>query len=282
MPKLNPIMRYPGSKAKLAHRFGEFFPHKMSLPLWHKDGTSYIEPFVGSGAMTAYVLRNLPCNSRVWLNDKDMWLVCLWQTIIQDPGYLCKRIREFVPSAEAFYEFKTQDGEMIDPGEAGFRKLALHQTSFSGLGVMAGGPLGGRSQNNSQYTPACRWRPERLRQNIMAWNRQLSRFRNVNITCKSFAEVVQNASSQAFVYLDPPYYEKGLQLYKHSMQDDDHVRLSVLLKASSCTWVLSYDDHPRIRELYNWATIRQETITYTTATSRDSRRPKNHEIVIVP
>ena len=47
-------------------------------------------------------------------------------------------------------------GRIVD---IGFKKLAIHQISYSGLGTMSGGPLGGAGQK-SQYKIDCRWSPD--------------------------------------------------------------------------------------------------------------------------
>lgn len=279
------FIRYPGSKAKLIREIERVLPDDLLWgPLW-KSGFrgTYCEPFVGAGAMASALLPGIPDKTHVWLNDKDYWMVCLWQSVYADHKSLCKLINAFTPTAESFYEFKSQDGSAsIDPVEAGFRKLALHQISFSGLGSRAGGPLGGKQQENSKYTADCRWCASRLTKKIAALHSELRRFVRVDITCKDFSAPLEAIRNQAFVYLDPPYYEKGAQLYKHSMEHADHERLSEILRAARFRWALSYDDHFAIRQLYSWAKITEVQAVYTTATSKLSRRPKNQEIVITP
>ena len=49
----------------------------------------------------------------------------------------------------------------------GFMKIAVHQLSYSGLGLRSGGPLGGRSQA-SPYKIDCRWSPEYIYKKMMA------------------------------------------------------------------------------------------------------------------
>ena len=51
------------------------------------------------------------------------------------------------------------------------------------------------------------------------------------------------------MFLDPQYYEAGNQLYKFKWTDADHIRLHDALAGKS-NWVMSYDDHPFIRDLY--------------------------------
>jgi len=280
--RLQPLVRYPGSKDKLVRAIVCHFDQHMSGPLFASSAPSvYIEPFVGSGAVVARIIQSLPRNTRILLNDKDFWLVCLWQSIMQEVGSLCELLDGFEPNAPAFVEWKAQDGTPIDPVQAAFRKAAVHYMSFSGLGVMAGGPIGGKDQANAKYRIGCRWSAARLKRNYRRWNRALAT-RRVEITCRDFRNTVSTAPANAFVYLDPPYYEKGPELYKHSMGDDDHSDLAAILKNAPFDWVCSYDDHPRIRELYAWATIREVQCTYTTATAKNGSRPKNKEVVITP
>lgn len=62
-----------------------------------------------------------------------------------------------------------------------------------------------------------------------------------------------------FCFIDPPYYKQGARLYQHSFNDKDHVELCETLQRGNefypQQWMLAYDNHPRIWELYHWATI---------------------------
>src|SRR5207249_2147462 len=82
-----------------------------------------------------------------------------------------------------------------------------------------------------------------------------------------------------FVYLDPPYYARGGSLYKYAFTDADHRRLAVALHAARYRWALSYDDHPRVRQLYAWAEVTGFEMTPTVGTRRGPRR-KKREIII--
>lgn len=278
------LIRYPGSKAKLARQIRRFFPLDNFGPLFHCGGWDYREPFFGAGAVGFDVMRHmLPrIGSRVWINDIDVGMVALWRSVKEHPCELTKRIVAFQPTTKAFYQFKEEDGASTgDPIEDGFRKLALHRMSYSGLGAMSGGPLGGREQK-SHYSPECRWRPGKMRLEIATLHRYMAAFDDFKITNLDFERVMCDATNRTFIYADPPYYAKGSQLYKYPMNEADHERLAKVLKDSPAAWVLSYDDHAYIRSLYGWARIESVNITYTTARTRGPERPKNSEIVIVP
>lgn len=273
------LIRYPGSKERLAEQIITRFPIEMSLPLWMDHNRwEYREPFFGAGAIGFNILEVLPPSCGAWINDKDFGLICLWNAVRNAPEELKDKIERFEPSIEHFYRFKEEDGKKdVDPVEIGFRKLALHQMSYSGLGYMSGGPLGGREQT-SKYSIDCRWVKENLMYKVRNLHELISRIK-LKITCGDFANLIDD-NPDVFLYLDPPYYGKGNDLYRYSMSEDDHVRLADLLKETPNKWVLSYDDHPRIRKLYDWADFASLEIIYTTSTAKESRRPKNREILI--
>jgi DNA adenine methylase len=241
----------------------------------------YREPFFGAGAIGFKVLSHLSRRCRVWLNDIDPGIVALWKSVREDPEGLISRFDHFKPSPERFYQFKEEDGTTgLSDAQAGLRKLALHRMSFSGLGFKAGGPIGGKDQANAAYKVNSRWNPEKMKLEIRRLHKLLRQFKEFTFTCGDFGSLIETATPKCFIYADPPYYEKGPDLYKHAMSDADHGRLADLLKATEAPWVLSYDDHPWTRDLYRWAKTEEIRITYTCPTSKDGARPKNHEIII--
>lgn len=278
------LIRYPGSKEKLAGPIWSRFPDQIKHELWSsRHPWEYREPYFGAGAIGFKVLRRLSPACRIWLNDIDPGMVALWQTVRDEPDELIKRLYLFEPTVELFYQFKEEDGRVDLPtAQAGFRKLALHRMSFSGLGAKAGGPIGGKDQDNARYKVGCRWNPEAMKLEVRMLHKRLRPFKEFQITSGDFAGLIAGAPRECFIYVDPPYYKKGSELYKYPMTHADHVRLADILRDTEASWVLSYDDHPTIRALYSWATIEVIEITYTCPTSKDGKRPKNHEIIITP
>jgi DNA adenine methylase len=123
------------------------------------------------------------------------------------------------------------------------------------------------------------WNPGRICNRILRYHDLFRRFRKVEIRHLDFEEALKLVHPEGFAYLDPPYYVQGSVLYKYSMSEDDHVRLARVLRAAPFRWVLSYDDCPRIRELYCWARIGEITMTPTIQTAKGTRR-KNQEVLI--
>ena len=53
----------------------------------------------------------------------------------------------------------------------------------------------------------------------------------------------------ALFYLDPPYY-KSERYYDNNFGENDHIRLLETLKKIKGKWILSYNNHDRIKEMY--------------------------------
>lgn len=273
-------IRYVGSKYRIRDQIIASFPNEIRFGLWSSCCKwTYIEPFFGSGAIGWELLKDLSAGCHVWVNDKDYSLVCLWKSVEDSPAELCRKIDAFIPSVDAFNLFKAEDGRRdLDPVELGFRKLALHQMSFSGLGVKSGGPLGGQDQSNATYNVGCRWNPEM--ETMKVWHRhRLLRSFHCQITCKDFGEVFQSVQKNCFAYCDPPYVVKGEESYKHFFNEGDHVRLRDVLFNVPCRWAVSYDDHPLVRRLYHGRRIQEVDLVYSAGVATTKRR-KNHEILI--
>lgn len=82
-----------------------------------------------------------------------------------------------------------------------------------------------------------------------------------------------------FVYADPPYYLKGRELYLSHYSDSDHETFAKLIrKGKRYSWIVSYDDVPRIRELY----LGEQIISFDLRYSAHKASSKGHEILIAP
>jgi DNA adenine methylase len=263
------LFRYPGCKGKVSKVIST------SLAKYAEDHpeAEYREPFFGAGGIGFELLKN-EYPEKVWFNDRDLTICAVWNSIYQNPEELKERLEAFTPSVDAYFEFKEFLLKISEPGdldnypltEIAFKKIACHQMSYSGLGTKAGGPIGGVGQK-SNYGVGCRYSVKTLFKNI-AKIRELIQHRFTHqtdfCTALDFEEVIHDQSCPAFLYLDPPYYEKGPDLYQFSFDQSDHERLAVALKGCQHPWLLSYDDHPEVVRLYEgWAVISTLNFTYT-------------------
>jgi DNA adenine methylase len=271
------LIRYPGGKGKLATRLIRIISRFL-----RDNPMSYREPFFGAGAIGFRLLRSR-IEPRATFSDIDYGMISLWWAVKEQPDDLITLISDFKPNTESFFKFKKyllnipeDDYQQISKrAEIGFKKLAIHQMSFSGLGTKSGGPLGGVSQS-SDYKIDCRWSPSHMKKNIFRLN-ELMKINDTRIEWCDFESIVTENGHKSFIYLDPPYYEKGPELYQYAFEDADHVRLSANLRQTSHVWLVSYDDNPRIRKLYDFADIVEVPLNYSVrgATSKT-------EILIAP
>lgn len=272
------LIRYPGAKGKLAKIVQRHMPDFAAGPAFSQGAEiDYREPFFGSGAVGLRLMAHAlsPENSCVRLNDLDQSMAALWTAIRDEPNELIALVKGFEPNLASFNQFRSEDG--LTGVQGAFQKLALHQMSFSGCGYM-GGPIGGTE--GSQKNPiGCRWNAGGIMQSIRSIHALMAQFSRCLITAVPWQDVVADAGENCFMYLDPPYYDKGGVLYRHSMNDADHAELANELKGSKADWVLSYDDHPKIHELYSWAKIERISVVYSVETRV---REKTHELVITP
>ena len=260
------LCRYPGGKAKLARPIME--------RLNECNVNDYREPFVGGGAIALRMMTS--SSASCWINDIDHTVNALWLAIASHADDLKQAVREFQPSVEEFRRIKAgflSNGPILatDVVRIALDKLAIQAMSFSGLGVMSNAPVGGWSQRNSNV--GSRWLPETLCKRIDLISPHLARAR---VTNTDFSGMLCD-DGRAAVYLDPPYYGAGPELYQHSFAPADHLRLRNLLRHTSHDWVLSYDDCPQIRDLYSFAHIEELEVTYSVSKARRTR-----ELLIYP
>ncbi len=70
---------------------------------------------------------------------------------------------------------------------------------------------------------------------------------------------------KSLVYLDPPYYVKGEGLYRNFYQHEDHLKVARLLGSGRFRrpWIVSYDNAPQIRAMYDYARSFTYGLKYT-------------------
>ena len=249
------LIRYPGSKTKHVKFLAEYFP---------KEKFAYQESMCG-GAALAFHLLETERVTQVTLADIDWGIAALWETVLRNPEELISLVREFQPSVSEFFSFRESTPSTVLG--AAFRKLALHQMSYSGLGTMAG-PIGGRSQTG-KYKVDCRWNPKRLESNI----RKAHALLNTVPTSVYHAPAMNLIDYSGWQYLDPPYVKEGPKLYEFG--EFDHQALAAILQGKD-KWVLSYDYTPEVLDLYSWAYV-----TPVDVTSHMHHRPIK-DVVITP
>jgi DNA adenine methylase len=270
MTKLTSPWRYPGGKGRMA----EFLHPYLEAMLAPVDG--WMEPFVGGGGLLLPPL-SAGMSKRLYLNDSDHRVSAWWDIMANgtDAEYqeLITLIKATTPTVKLHKEVRgTVYSSQI---EAAFAGVFLNRTSFSG--ILDGSPIGGKNQS-SQYTVDCRWNSDMLVKRHDALRDVLTN-RTVVVGQESYEDFMDSHAYNSLVVLDPPYVDIGKKLYPESFDRKEHAKLAVALYKEPRPWLLTYNDHPLIREMYADYKIVEMPVNYTSVGAKTEHK-KAVEIVI--
>ena len=263
----NPL-RYPGSKSKATVYIDKFIEFNKI-----NNDSVLIEPYAGSCSASFSAITKKLVRSAV-LIEQDPLIFAFWHCVFNDTSNLVQKINELDVSLDTWYEFqkyrnaRCMEYSVLKMAVAG---LFYNRTNFSG--ILNANPLGGLEQK-SEYKINCRFNKEAVIKSII----NLAKLRNsvTMIHDDAVSHLIQNENrylcknSHHILYIDPPYYEKGKQLYRYWYEDEDHENLANFLFGLNnyhFSWLTSYDDCQFIRELYAGCQ-RQEVYFDYSVTSR--------------
>ena len=202
-----PFVKWAGGKGNLLQKL------EALLPTDYDDlkNVTYIEPFVGGGAMLFHMLQRHKCIRRAVINDINADLIRCYQLIANDPQILIDRLKniennyfsvDFPARKELFYAYRDQyNSEGIHPDEKAALFIFLNHTCFNGLyRVNAAGKFN---------VPYGRYKKPVIcnKEVIMADHRLLNSIELMIRQPGDYKLVRQNLSRNHpnFVYFDPPY-----------------------------------------------------------------------------
>jgi DNA adenine methylase len=127
----------------------------------------------------------------------------------------------------------------------GFATFFLNRTNRSG--ILSARPIGGLHQTGKWGIDA-RYDGARLAERITRIGEYSSR---VTICSEDGIDLTARylGDGRSFIYVDPPYLQKGDDLYLDNLNWSDHERLAEVLKPAQ-NWMLTYDRDPRALKLY--------------------------------
>lgn len=261
MNKLSPSgryspLRYPGGKGKLARFVADLVRCNALV-----DGT-YVEPYAG-GAAVAMELLLTGIVKRIEINDLNVPVYAFWNAVLNDTDHLIDLIQKTPVNLETRSVAKRiLKNCKVPTTELAFSLFFLNRTNRSG--ILNGGVIGGNNQAGIWKIDA-RYNVEDLVRRI----KKISRFRNkIELYNLDAVDFIKYKSSiwceNTLVYLDPPYYEKGKDLYLNYYKYDDHKSVSdATKKIMRAKWIVSYDDVLPIHDLYSAEEWLQYTIGYS-------------------
>lgn len=187
---ISPIVKWVGGKRQLLTEI---------MPFIHKECSTYVEPFVGGGA----VFFELQPKKAI-INDYNAELINVYTTVRDFPEELIEKleVHNRGNTEEYFYQLRALDRDPeylhMDKVEKAARMIYLNKTCYNGLyRVNAAG------QFNSPYG---KYKHPNIvnAANIRAMSEYL---RNPKIVIRQgdYRDALKGLRKGAFVYLDPPY-----------------------------------------------------------------------------
>ncbi len=235
-------LRYPGGKNCIFSFASKFFYENDLI------GCSYAEPYAG-GAGLALRLLFEGYVDHIYLNDLDKFIYSFWETILNQPIEFCLWINELDISIEnwEFYKSIQSTPDNYTTFEIAQSAFFLNRTNISG--VLKGGVIGGKSQEG-KYKINARFNKQDLIKRIEKLQTVRNRITISNLDGIKFLKEMNRKKEEIFIYLDPPYYQKGFDLYMNYYKENDHKKLSRAVKTLSKKWMVSYDNKEFIINLY--------------------------------
>lgn len=249
-------LRYPGGKGKLVR-----FVSELIRTNGLQDGL-YVEPYAG-GAAVAFELLLTGVVRRIAINDLSAPIFEFWRSVLERTGDLIELIRITDVTLENRSRAKAVLMSSESRGlELGFAAFFLNRTNRSG--ILNGGVIGGNAQTGAWKIDA-RYNKEDLIDRILKIASAKKRIDLTNLDAVEFLRLKSRSwKSNTLVYLDPPYYEKGRDLYYNYYKHDDHANVAFATHhLSNINWLVSYDDVPPIHNLYAEDSCIRYTIGYS-------------------
>ena len=243
-----PFVKWVGGKGQLLKQLNDLLPSDFAT----RDDLTYVEPFVGGGAMLFFMLGTYPNIKRAIINDLNTDLITTYRVVKESPAALIQalnRLQElyyacvdeaarkaFYLSQRALYNEKTSADV-----ETAALFIFLNRTCFNGLyRVNSKGAFNvpfGKAEKPKICDEETIWADSALLQKVEILN-------------GDFADVLPHVKGPAFFYFDPPYRPltttASFTAYsKEGFGDDQQKRLADLCRKidqAGNQWLLSNSD----------------------------------------
>jgi len=257
MAKFNSPFRYPGGKSILSKTISKLLKDN------NLYDSTYIEPYAG-GAGAALNLLYTESVSEIVINDLDRAIYSAWYSILNHTEDFVKKIENTPITVDERIKqkdiYSNKNSSILD---LGFATFFLNRTNRSG--ILNAGVIGGNQQLGKWKIDA-RFNKEKLIERIEKVSLYKDRIKLFNLDGIDLLKKYRKENN-FFIYLDPPYVNKGSVLYMNSFNIQDHKELANYIKEnlSEKYWLVSYDNTRIIKELYNDFRIKEFSISYSAA-----------------
>lgn len=246
--KAKPFLKWAGGKTQLISDIERAFPKDLK----HTNFT-YVEPFVGSGAVLFWMLKNFPTLKKAVINDINNDLINTYKTIAEKPKELISILKilqnefhslESDEENKKLYYYQKRELYNLRKHEQSAQSalfIFLNRTCFNGLYRVNSKNLFNVPMGSYKKPTICDT------ENILAVSEALKK---VEILCGDFEQTLDFATKNTLFYFDPPYKPlsetSSFNSYtKDDFNDDEQIRLRnfcTKLDALNHSWILSNSD----------------------------------------
>lgn len=228
MANAKPFIKWVGGKSQLIEQLDAQLPADFST--W--EDVTYIEPFVGGGAMLFYMLQQYPNIRHAVINDVNSDLTTCYRTVRDMPEELITSLKDIqdaynaLSTEEAHKKFflavrDRYNEKNLDPLENTTKFFFLNRTCFNGLYRV--NKKGLFNVPFGKYTNPQIFDPTTIRKDSELLQR-------VEIMTGDFEATFDHAQGDTLFYFDPPYRPlsdtSSFNDYaKESFNDDEQIRL---------------------------------------------------------
>ena len=242
-----PFIKWAGGKGQLLGTFDKMFPQELI------DGKTktYIEPFVGGGAVLFHILQNYKIE-KAYINDINKELINCYRCIKADVKEVIKQLevleKEYLSCDDRtkyYYNVREHYNQIRLNGRYDYEKCAdfvfLNHTCFNGLYRV--------NKEGKFNVPHGKYKKPLIcdKDNLLLCSKLLQK---VEISFGDYSQALLNADRDSFVYFDPPYRplienNSFVNYDKTGFDDNDQIELSQNYKKldkQNCLLMLSNSD----------------------------------------
>ena len=259
MAKYYSPLRYPGGKNCIFPFMSNLFYENQLI------GIRYAEPYAGGAGLALRLLFEGYVDA-IYINDLDQAIYTFWKMVLERPDDFCEWIQDVDVSIANWKKCKEihKRAQIVSSFELAKATFFLNRTNISG--ILKGGVIGGIEQKG-KYKIDARFNKSNLIDRIQRIKSVSNRIFVSNYDGIRFIENLDKSKEKIFIYLDPPYYQKGADLYMNFYSQKDHRKLSEKVKQLRNKWIISYDNNEFILNLY----AEKQKITHRLSQSASNR-----------
>lgn len=197
-----PFVKWVGGKTQLIDDIQKSLP----ADLRNKHDLTYIEPFVGGGAVLFWILQEYPNITKAVINDINAELICTYRVIRDDVESLITELSriqsEYIPlDSEQRKEYFLKKRSLFNSKnkseiETASLFIFLNRTCFNGLY---------RVNSKGEFNvPHGKYSNPKICDEVTL-RADSALLKNVEILCGDFAQTGKYAGNNVLYYFDPPY-----------------------------------------------------------------------------